>query len=62
MGLWKKPVGDQHIFFQKKIIQCYQFKNFPISERETNVNHLFLPILTLKTYAKGFPVQKYTLF
>ena len=57
MGLWKKLVGDQHVFFQKKIIQRYQFKNFHISVRETNVNHLFLPILTLllKTYTqKGF--------
>ena len=34
-------------FLQKKIIQLYQFKNFNISLRETNVNHLFLPTLTL---------------
>ena len=42
-------------FPKKKNIQLYQFKNFHISVRETNVNHLFLPTLTLllKTYAKG---------
>ena len=28
MGLWKKLVGDQHVFFQKKLFNDINLKTF----------------------------------
>ena len=58
MRLWKKLVGDQHVFSKKKLFNNISLKTFiSLYAKQIYVNHLFLPTLTLllKTYAKGFP-------